>query len=982
MMRLMKIRLVHKVIIAIIIPIVCQLGFFYFLLQSVRDLDELERIGRRTTQILFIRGQFYVEMTKELLCIGLYRATSKPEYKKRYYESAAATTSAIKQLAEFWRDDPVKMHILKWAWAGHKQKTVMAQMLLIGLDDKSFSNILGLPDTGTAFTGLLISRNSGNLAPLFTNIEKSQPEIAQKSLEKTSELYQQLLFALLITVFVSISSGVLFSRSVADRIRRVMSNVKAMENHEKATAVVGGSDEIAMLNSAILDTDRQIRAAEEFQTETAHLIAQELERPIDQLSESMAQLRQSGFISMTENGKVRVERTLLEINRLRILVRDLDSLDKICSAGWDLDLKSVDLSDIARSAVDTVYDFAKSVNVEIVCDLAEVWVLGDPVRLQQIALNLLTNAIKFSPAKSRIEVTTNIEHRFGKLSITDHGTGIPEEFQQYIFGKFEQASRSDSTEKGGSGLGLAISKRLVESQKGRMGFSSKLGQGSTFWLSLPMESLEEEAHLAQSGDLQKSFVGNRSSSNWQNFRPTLLKKGLLLAVIPIAVQVTSVTALWIVIESIRHNVHEFEVVSKVTGYHARILESGVRGFMASMLYNAEQNSGYKKIAGTEQREIEDSVYQLRDITKSDKSLEKTTESIAQMVKEYIALQNDILKAEPNADGERWFGESSHGKTEKTVIQINEPLRESIKLENKLLAENMAAKMQMERGVEQVIIISMIGSFIASIWLGLFMIRAITSRVQQIVKNTERLVNRQELDAPLPGNDEISFVDHSFYDAANRLTQLERLKQEIISITSHEFRTPLSSLLAKIDLMHAGVFGELNSGGEAIVISSRARISDLIVVITNLLDVEKIQSGKSIVVKSVVDVSTVLKKVVQNVSDLAKERNIDLRCVDDEFSIHADEIRLTQALTAALADIVAYSQAGETITLSAHNVETFVQFRIDGPGGNCSKSALNPSTARGRLANKLLTLIVEQHGGAVNVEASKTSLLVSVKLPQN
>lgn len=980
----MKIRLVHKVIFAITIPIVCQMGFFWYLLQSVRELDELERVGRRTTQILFIRGQFYVEMTKELLCIGMYRATGKSEYKQRYYESAKSTAEAIRQLAEFWRNDEPKMHVLKWAWEGHKQKTYLAQMMLLPLEDKRFANILGLPETLPNFTGLLISRNTGNLAPLFTRIEQSQPEIAAKSLEKTAELYQQLLFALLATVFVSISSGFLFSRSVADRLRRVMSNVKAMENHQKATITVGGSDEIAMLNSAILDTDRQIRDAEEFQTETAHLIAQELERPIDQLSESMAQLRQSGFVSMTENGKVRVERTLLEINRLRILVRDLDSLDKICSAGWDLDIQGVDLSDIARSAVDTVYDFAKSVNVEITCNLSDVHVLGDPIRLQQIALNLLTNAIKFSPAKSKIEVTTEIEHGFGKLSITDHGTGIPEDFQQYIFGKFEQASRSDSTEKGGSGLGLAISKRLVESQKGRMGFTSKLGQGSTFWLSLPTEHFEEKK-IQQDGlaiRSQNSLLTHKSTSNWQNFRPTLLKKGLLLAVIPIAVQLATVSALWIVIESIRHNVTEFELVSKVTGCHARILESGVRGFMASMLFNAEQNSGYKKIAVSEQQQIEGIVRELRELTKADKSLVKTTEAIAQMVKEYIALQNSIIEAEPDADGERWFGPDSHGKTERVVIQINEPLRESINLENKLLTANMAAKMQMERGVEQVITISIIGSFITSILLGLFMIRAITSRVERIVKNTERLVNRKELEKPLPGNDEISFVDQSFYDAANRLTQLERLKQEVISITSHEFRTPLSSLLAKIDLMHAGVFGELNSGGETIVMRSRARISDLIVVITNLLDVEKIQSGKSIVVKSVIDVSTILKKVVHNATELAKERKIELKCHVEEFSIDADEIRLTQALTAVLADIVAYSRAGEVVTIIAHNEGTFVRFAIEGPGGDCSKFALNPDTARGRLANKLLTLIVEQHGGDVKVEAGDTKLLVSINLPQN
>ncbi len=173
------------------------------------------------------------------------------------------------------------------------------------------------------------------------------------------------------------------------------------------------------------------------------------------------ELLERGFDSINENGKERVDRAAMELRRLRTLVKDLVSLDKISKAGWDLELKNVDLAEIARAAVDTVQDFAHSLKIELACDLAETRVIGDPARLQQIALNLLTNAIKFSQPNKTIEIATIVEGGFGKLSVTDHGTGIPEEFQHSILGKFEQANRADSTEKGGSGLGLAISKKLV-----------------------------------------------------------------------------------------------------------------------------------------------------------------------------------------------------------------------------------------------------------------------------------------------------------------------------------------------------------------------------------------------------------------------------------------------------------------------------------------------------------------------------------------
>ncbi len=98
-----------------------------------------------------------------------------------------------------------------------------------------------------------------------------------------------------------------------------------------------------------------------------------------------------------------------------------------------------------------------------------------------------------------------------------------------------------------------------------------------------------------------------------------------------------------------------------------------------------------------------------------------------------------------------------------------------------------------------------------------------------------------------------------FEAGNRLIQLERFKQEIIAITSHEFRTPLTSLLAKVDLIQVGVFGSLNEMGKEIAVGARSTIVFLIVLITNLLDVEKIQSGKTIVVKNLVSLDSILAK---------------------------------------------------------------------------------------------------------------------------
>jgi len=111
---------------------------------------------------------------------------------------------------------------------------------------------------------------------------------------------------------------------------------------------------------------------------------------------------------------------------------------------------------------------------------------GDELRLTQVMTNLLSNAAKFSPEGGGVEVIVGAVNGTARVSVVDHGIGIPDEFRQRIFSRFSQVDGSDAKRRGGTGLGLAISKAIVEAHGGSIVFESAMGEGTTFNVEIPI----------------------------------------------------------------------------------------------------------------------------------------------------------------------------------------------------------------------------------------------------------------------------------------------------------------------------------------------------------------------------------------------------------------------------------------------------------------------------------------------------------------
>jgi signal transduction histidine kinase len=119
---------------------------------------------------------------------------------------------------------------------------------------------------------------------------------------------------------------------------------------------------------------------------------------------------------------------------------------------------------------------------------------GDAQRLSQVLLNLVGNAIKFTD-EGEVSIQVTAADAAFLVAVSDTGAGIAEAEQQKIFEEFQQAAGTRMRQHGGTGLGLAIAKKLIEMHGGQIGVASRLGQGSTFWFTLPM-CVEQQREIA------------------------------------------------------------------------------------------------------------------------------------------------------------------------------------------------------------------------------------------------------------------------------------------------------------------------------------------------------------------------------------------------------------------------------------------------------------------------------------------------------
>ena len=230
------------------------------------------------------------------------------------------------------------------------------------------------------------------------------------------------------------------------------------------------------------------QAVDRMKREFVSMVSHELRTPLTSLRSSL------GLLALGKGGELSKEAEKLvaiaERNTVRLvsLINDILDLERLRGGRVELRRAAVFLEPLLARAVEDISPLARESQIVLERAPSEsgLVVLVDADRIVQVLINLLANAVKFSPAGGRVWLLAEPLAESVRISVCDDGLGIPAEWRERVFEPFQQVEGSDSRARGGSGLGLAISKSIVERHGGSIGVEPREPAGSRFWFTVPL----------------------------------------------------------------------------------------------------------------------------------------------------------------------------------------------------------------------------------------------------------------------------------------------------------------------------------------------------------------------------------------------------------------------------------------------------------------------------------------------------------------
>jgi two-component system sensor histidine kinase EvgS len=234
------------------------------------------------------------------------------------------------------------------------------------------------------------------------------------------------------------------------------------------------------------------REVERLKKDFVSTVSHELRTPLTSIKGSLGLINSGVAGIVPDEWRSMIDIAYRNSDRLMLLVNDILDIEKIDSGLMNYEKTQIEIAEFINEALDAFRHYGEHRNVEfkLISSIPLIRISGDKNRLLQVMANLMSNAAKFSPENSIVELWVEVESSSIVVCIKDTGPGIPEDFQRKLYDRFTQADTSNTRNKGGTGLGMSITKIIVEEHDGEIRFETGPDSGTTFFVELPTTSTE------------------------------------------------------------------------------------------------------------------------------------------------------------------------------------------------------------------------------------------------------------------------------------------------------------------------------------------------------------------------------------------------------------------------------------------------------------------------------------------------------------